>query len=133
MLELDQLTVGEVKQLISLFGNGQGLSQPKESTILNDVIGKYVICRTRNEGINCGKVLQADDTGVVLECARRIYYHKPKDSSVSWYEGVATTGLHSDSKISGETPKKYIIEDYSLTLCTDVAEKSLRNHESTGS
>ena len=105
----------------------------KSSCITDDAIGKYVIVRTRNEGINCGKVIMADETGCVIEDARRIYYHKPKDRKVSWYEGVAMTGLSDDSKISGTTDRKYIIEDYSLTICTSDAEQSLRNHEAQSS
>ena len=128
-MNLDELTLGQAKQLAAMFGQ----NSQAQSTILNDAIGKYCIVRTRNEGINCGKVIQADYTGVVIEDARRIYYHKPKDRSVSWYEGVATTGLHDDSKISGEVPRKYIIEDYSLTICTEVSEKSLRSHAATTS
>lgn len=128
-MNLNELTWGQIKEIQSLVSNN---SQPKES-IVSDSIGKHVIVRTRNEGINFGKVLKADNTGVVIENARRIYYHKPKDSNVSWYEGVATTGLHSDSKISGTVPLKYIVEDYSLTVCTDVAVKSLLNHVATGS
>ena len=94
---------------------------------------KAVIVRTKNEGVNCGKVIQADDTGVVIEDARRLYYHKPKDENVSWYEGVAETGLSSDSKISGVVSLKYIIEDYSLTVCSKEAEENLRNYEATKS
>lgn len=129
-MNIDDLTLGQAKELANMFGNQ---SQSSQSVILNDSIGKYVIVRTRNEGINCGKVVQADDTGVVIEDARRIYYHKPKDKNVSWYEGVSESGLSSDSKISGTVSKKYIIEDYSLTICTEEAEKSLRNHEATKS
>lgn len=100
-----------------------------ENSILNPVIGKYCIVRTRNEGINCGKVVFADNTGVVVDDVRRIYYHKPKDKNTAWYEGVSVSGLSEDSKISTTVDRKYIIEDYSLTVCTEVAEKSLRNHD----
>lgn len=126
-MNIDNLTFGEVKMIQSLF------SQPTkdDSSILASAIGKYVIVRSSNEGINCGKVLQADHTGVVLEDARRIYYHKPKDRSTAWYEGVAKSGLSSDSKISCVTDIKYIVEKYSLTLCTKEAEQSLRNYEAT--
>lgn len=88
-------------------------------------VGKYVICRSRNEGVNAGKVLALDETGVILEDARRLYYHKPKDKDLSWYEGVAKTGLSDDSKI-GVAREKMLSEEYSLTVCTDVAEKSIR-------
>ena len=97
------------------------------------MIGKNVIVRSRNEGINAGKVLLADETGIVLENARRIWYHKPKDSRVAWYEGVAISGLHEDSKVSCSVPKKAIIEDYSITECNNEAFKSIMEktpHES---
>ena len=96
-----------------------------EETIASRMIGKNVIVRSRNEGINAGTVVLADDTGVELKNCRRIWYHKPKDKALSWYEGVAVTGLSDDSKISGTVPKKIIIEDYSMTECTEEAFKSI--------
>lgn len=122
-MNIDDLTYGEIKKLQRLFG-ASGLIEDKQS-ITSDWIGKYVICRSRNEGINCGKVLAADETGVILDDARRLYYHKPINKNVSWYEGVAKTGISKDSKV-GTAVQKLIIEDYSLTLCTAEAEKSLR-------
>jgi len=87
--------------------------------------GKFVIVRSRNEGVNAGTVVCADQTGIELANCRRLYYHKPADKSVSWYEGVAQTGLGTGSKVSGTVDTKLIIEDYSATVCTDVAEKSI--------
>ena len=127
-MNVNDLTIGQGKELAVMFGSGQ----PKNS-ILKDAIGKYVIVRTRNEGVNCGVVVMADATGVVIDEARRIYYHKPKDNKLSWYEGVAETGLHAASKISGTVSRKYIIEDYSLTICSKEAEQSLRNYAATTS
>lgn len=120
-MNINDLTIGQAKELSKLFGGGESLSN-----IRSEFIGKYVICRSRNEGINAGKVLKADETGVVLEDARRIYYHKPLNKNKSWYEGVADSGLSSDSKISGVS-SKVISEDYSLTICTEKAEESIRN------
>ena len=91
------------------------------------MVGKYAIIRSRNEGINAGVIVAADHTGVILENARRIWYHRPADKSESWYEGVANTGLSSDSKVSGAVAQKAIIEDYSVTICTDVARKSIES------
>ena len=95
------------------------------SSIHDRNIGKYVICRSRNEGVNAGKVIAADETGVVLEDARRLYYHKPVNKNVSWYEGVAKYGISNDSKV-GTAIEKTLAEDYSLTICTAEAEKSIR-------
>lgn len=86
-----------------------------DETVATIMIGKPVIVRSRNEGINVGIVELADDTGVVLKNARRLYYHRPKDKSLSWYEGIAMSGISNDSKVSGTVDRKVIIEDYSMT------------------
>ena len=96
-----------------------------EETIASRMIGRKVIVRSRNEGINAGVVVLADDTGVELKDARRIWYHKPKDKSLSWYEGVAISGIDDGSKVSGTVKTKLIIEDYSMTECSDEAFKTI--------
>ena len=115
-----------IQDLIQLAKLLDGNTKENNSTGLgNSFVGKYVIVRSRNEGINAGKVLELDETGVILENARRLYYHKPADKSLSWYEGVALEGLSSDSKV-GAAVTKLIIEDYSLTICSPKAEISIR-------
>lgn len=120
-MNIDDLTLEQIKQIQTMCG----AAKSQTSNLYADCIGKYVICRSRNEGINAGKVMMADETGVVLEDARRLYYHKPANKKISWYEGVAISGISSDSKV-GEAVKKIIIENYSLTLCTPEAEESIR-------
>ena len=95
--------------------------------VASSMVGKYVIVRSRNEGINAGEVVAADDTGVVLKNARRMWYHKPAVKTESWYEGVANHGLSDDSKVSGIVSEKVIIEDYSMVACTDVARQSIES------
>jgi len=132
-MSINDLTIGDIKELKALFGGGICQKDEGSASILNGAIGKYVLVRSRNEGINAGYLKVADETGCVLSNARRIWYHKPKDNKTAWYEGVADNGLHSDSKISCEVSEKYIIEDYSLTVCTDEAAVSIQekpSHES---
>ena len=103
------------------------------SKITKSAIGKYVLIRSVNEGVNAGKLIAADQNGCVLKNARRLWYMKPLSSSQSWYEGVANTGVSPDSKLSAPVSRKIIVEDYSITFCTDAAKKSIRrapNHES---
>ena len=90
-----------------------------KKTVASRSIGKAVIVRSRNEGINVGIVVIADESGVEIRGCRRLYYHKSKDKNLSWYEGVAMGGLSSDSKVSGTVISKVIIEDYSMTLLND--------------
>jgi hypothetical protein len=129
-MSINDLNLVEIFKIKDLFGGGCDASK---SSSLEYPIGKYVIVRSRNEGINSGYLKDADETGCVLSDARRIWYHKPKDGKTAWYEGVADNGLHADSKISCEVKEKYIIEDYSITVCTEDAAKSIigkSSHES---
>lgn len=119
-MNIDELTLGQIKQLQGLLGGTVTKTQ-----LGNQYLGKYVIVRSRNEGINAGKILEMDETGIILEDARRLYYHKPANKELSWYEGVALEGLSSDSKVGAEVTK-IIIEDYSITVCTKKAETSIR-------
>lgn len=125
----DNLTLGELRELMALFQ--QPHTEKTKGDLFGRYIGKYVICRSRNEGVNAGKVVAADETGVILEDARRLFYHKPANKNMSWYEGVAHEGLSEDSKISGAV-EKIIVEDYSLTVCTEVAENSIRGAKENG-
>lgn len=120
-MDLNDLTISQVKELASMFG---GNAAPTR-TVAQTMVGKYAIIRSRNEGINAGLILAADHTGVVLGQARRLWHHKPKVTSESWYEGVANHGLYSDSQVSGTVAQKAIIEDYSVTVCTDEARQSI--------
>ena len=106
------------------FSNAETYEFTGEETIASTLIGKKVIVRSRNEGVNAGIVVLADQTGIRLTSCRRIWYHKPKDTNVSWYEGVAETGISCDSKVSCTT-EKTIIEDYSVTICKDDAFNSI--------
>jgi len=44
---------------------------------------------------------------------------------LSWYEGVALSGVSEDSKVSCTVGGKMIIEDYSMTICTEEAQNSI--------
>lgn len=118
------MNLDDLIKLASLLDNSKP-QKPADGSLGGQFIGKYVIVRSRNEGINAGVVLELDDTGIILEDARRLYYHKPANKELSWYEGVALEGLSKDSKVGAEVTKM-IIEDYSITVCTKEAEKSIR-------
>lgn len=121
-MNIDNLTIKEAREIAAMFAQA---TAPKASRITDNLIGKYVIVRSRNEGINAGFVEAADETGIALRSARRLWYHKPADPSESWYEGVANHGLSDDSKISASVAAKVIIEDYSVTVCTEKAQASI--------
>lgn len=123
-MDINDLTLKQIKEIQTIF-----TEEKKEYSFFEDFIGKYVLCRTVNEGVNAGEVVTASKYGVILKDARRLYYHKPNDPSLSWYEGVAISGLSSDSRV-GAPAKKIIVEKYSLTICTGMAEQSIRGFKS---
>lgn len=116
--EVEYIRKDSVEQNITYTWDG------KES-VATTMIGKKVIVRSRNEGVNAGICVLADDSGVVLLNCRRLHYHKPLNKNLSWYEGVAESGISNDSRVSGTLSQKVIIEDYSMSLCTDEAFKTI--------
>lgn len=120
-INIDDLTIWQLKQIQAMTSS---VSHDKNN-ITTRMIGKYVIIRSRNEGINAGILIDADESGCVLKNAKRLYKPISKDRSLSWYEGVAVSGLGDKSIVSGEVKEKVIIEDFSITLCTEVAKKSI--------
>ena len=122
-MNIDEITIGQAKELATFVSNTGDSAPP---SIASQNIGKYVIVRSLNEGINAGVVVMADATGVILEEARRLHYMRPLDQSLSWYEGVAESGLCSSSKVSSPA-HKIIMEPYSMTRCTTASESSIRS------
>ncbi len=96
-------------------------------SVAKNAIGKYVLVRSVNEGVNFGLVVDADGTGVIIKGARRLWDHASKDSDLEWYEGVSVSGLSDDSEISCAVLEKVIIEDYSLTICSEACIASITN------
>lgn len=130
-MDLNSITIGQAFNMLNeLFGTGYTNPLPEPTSLYECMVGKYVIVRSRNEGINAGVVEIADNTGVVLTEARRIWYHRPENKNMSWYEGVAVSGLSTDSKVSEVVDRKCIVEDYSLTECSDIAIKSIKEYTS---
>ena len=115
-----------VQMLINDEGNNSTAIEASNESLYDSVIGEYVIVRSRNEGLNAGFLKKADRTGCVLSQAQRLYRPISKDKSLSWYEGVAQTGLSDESKVSGVVEEKVIVEDYSITICSELAKKSIQ-------
>ena len=67
-MNIDELTLGQIKQLQGLLGGG------KEDSIGHPYMGKKVIIRTYSAGVHFGKLASKDGMEVILEDAIRIYY-----------------------------------------------------------
>jgi hypothetical protein len=128
-MNIDNLTFGQLKEISTMFSNNGNCNAAK-SNLLNDAIGKYVIVRSYNDGVNAGYLEKADDTGCILTQCRRLWRHKPKNTNLLWFEGVAESGLSEEyTRVGGVTKKKYIIEKYSIVICSEEAEKSIKGFD----
>lgn len=123
-MDITDLTLGQIKELVAMFDHS---CPSKATSIFGELVGKYVLVRSRNEGVNAGYVSEAGKGYIVLKDARRLWYHKAKIGV--WYEGVANSGVSDDSKLSPMVDKKVIVEDYSVTLCSGLARLSIQEHE----
>ena len=91
-MDIDDLTIGEAKRLAAVFGNNAA------APIVNGMMGKYVLVRCRDAGVHCGVLQAHNGRECVLTESRRLWYWKPAGGQ-KFLSGVATHGLHSDTKV----------------------------------
>ena len=116
-MNLDDLTIGEVKKLASLFSEG---GQP----LNNGMIGKYVIVRCRDAGVHSGFLESHNGRECVLTQSRRLWYWKTKKGA--FLSSLAMDGVSSDSKVGKEVPRIHLTENCEIIQCTKDAEESIR-------
>lgn len=96
-MNINDLTIGEAKQLASLFSTGIS-AQP---SIYNNVIGKLCVVRTYSAGVHIGTVEQVTETEVLLKDAKRLW----KWSGAFTLNEVAEKGVdNANSSISAPVP-----------------------------
>lgn len=121
-MNIDDLTIGQAKELSSLFGKSEA-----KSNGLNSLIGQKCIVRTFSAGVWFGTLKEKSSNEIYLENARRINYYKTvKGISLS---SVANNGVHADSRIAEPTEIVWL-QPIELIRCTEVAINSIEGHAS---
>lgn len=115
-MDIDQMTVGDVKRLAAMFGSGAAEPSP--------MLGKYVIVRCKDAGVHAGVLVSSSGRGCVLSESRRLWYWKPANGA-AFLSGVAANGLHDDSKV-GVPVEIELTENCEIIACTSEAEASIR-------
>ena len=82
MIDINSLTIGQVKELGAMFSATQSAVDVSE----HPMVGKYVIARCYAAGVHAGEVVSVDGENVILNDSRRLWSWKAKD-------GVALSGL----------------------------------------
>lgn len=117
-MNINDLTIGQAKELASLFGNQQSVES------LNCFIGKEVIVRTYSAGVWFGELEQKAGKEVILKNARRMWkWWSAESISLS---ACAIYGVkHENSKIV-EPVSQVWLEAIELIPCTIAAIKSIK-------
>jgi len=113
-MNIDNLTIGEAKQIASFFQGTQTDTKRKHS-----MIGKKAIIRTYSAGVHFGEIEEKDGNEVILKNARRLWYWKAKESiSLS---GVAVHGLDSKSRVAPAIDRIWLEAIEIIPVSDDVA------------
>ena len=115
-VNIDNLTIGEAKQIAAIFNatQSQAISSP--------MVGRKCVVRTCNAGVHFGTVSTHDGQQVVLTDARRIHYWE-KAFTLS---AVAKHGIGGDSRVSCVVPEILLTDALELI---PMSEKSIKNLE----
>ena len=101
-MSIDDLTIGEAKELAAMFSGETG-----KSTIANHMIGEKCIIRTYSAGVWYGRLSEKDGKEVVLQDARRMWrWHTVSSISLS---SVAVNGIdQAKSRIAVSVPSVWL-------------------------
>lgn len=112
-MNINDMTIGQAKELAAMFGNNQSQSG---GNIASGFIGKYVIARCYSAGVHAGEVVSADGENVVLKDSRRLWNWKANDGVA--LSGLAQHGLNSSGcKIDSINPLIYLTGVCELIPC----------------
>lgn len=102
MINIEELTIGQAKELATLFSTPQ---QPQ--TGLNSMLGKKCVVRTYSAGVWFGEIVEKSGNEVILKNARRMWYWCAAESiSLS---AVALYGINqARSKIVAAVPTVWL-------------------------
>lgn len=118
-MTIDNLTLGEIKKLVSMFGQ----QQTQNSASLDSMIGRKVIIRTYSAGVWFGTLSEKAGNEVILTDARRMWFWKAKQSiSLS---AVAIHGIDEGASKIVEPVASVWLEAIEIIPCEEVAIKSL--------
>ena len=117
-MNIDDLTVGQAKELAALFGSVQ-----PQAHSLNSMIGKKCVVRTYSAGVWFGEIAEKAGNEVIVKNARRMWKWWAADGiSLS---AVALHGIkHGESKIVEAVPTVWL-EAIELIPASDKAIASL--------
>ena len=119
MIDINSITIGQAKQLASLFN----AEQPQQQSGLNSMVGKKCIVRTYSAGVWFGEITEKSGNEVIIKDARRMWkWWAAEGISLS---AVALHGIrHDESRIVEAVPAVWL-EAIELIPASDKAIASI--------
>lgn len=120
MINIDNLTYGELKQIAAMFGAAQSVAQQPS---LSAMIGKKCIVRTYSAGVFFGEIAEKSGSEVIVKNARRMWrWHAAESVSLS---AVANHGIKEKQSKIAESVDSVWLEAIELIPCTEKAIASI--------
>lgn len=122
MIDINDLTIGQVKQLVAMLGSSAPVAAPAPKKLL---IGEYVIVRCRDAGVHAGTLIDYEGRTVNLSNSRRLWrWHAVKGISLS---DVAVTGIVPEkSRITAEVPVLTVMDACEIISTTEAAKGTIQ-------
>ena len=117
MSKLDDLTIGEAKELAAMFAGSATI--PAQNSSKHPMLGKRCLIRTYSAGVHIGDVVYAEGMEVKLENALRLWKWEGGGLSLS---AVANVGIKGGRL--NETGEVYLTNAIEFIPTTKEAEKT---------
>ena len=121
MTNIDDLTVGQARELVAMFG---GMAGAAPAAAPHPFTGKYCICRCSAAGVHAGEVVSVNGDTVILRNSRRLWQWQARDGLA--LSGVAQNGL-AGGKIDTLNPEIWLSGVCEIIPCSNAARESIQN------
>ena len=115
-MSIDNLTIGEARQIATMFGAQQTAAQP------HPFVGRYVILRCYSAGVHAGILVSQTGDQAVLRDSRRLWSWKAKAGVA--LSGVAVHGL-AGGKIDSLVPEIALTGVIETIPCSTAAQETI--------
>ena len=120
-MNIDDLTVGQARQLAAMFG---GMAGAAPAAAPHPFVGKYCIVRCTGAGVHAGEVVSVDGDTAILHNSRRLWSWQARDGVA--LSGVAQNGL-ADGKIDTLNPEIWLSGVCEIIPCSAKAQEDIEN------
>ena len=119
-MNIDDLTVGQAKQLAAMFA----FSPASMGAAPHPFVGRYCICRCSAAGVHAGEVVGVNGDTVILRNSRRLWQWRAREGIA--LSGVAQNGL-AGGKIDTLNPEIQLMGVCEVIPCSAKAREDIEN------